>query len=139
MKTLLALFLVVSFPKVPDLSYTGPHYCTKTDPDFKEFRYQNEVAVCERNVTSATKDKVYTSYKIPKEDRKEYTIDHFIPLALGGSNKQRNLWPQHISISSAKIEADTYRKLIKGQITHQEAVNIVLDFKLNMNHNKETK
>jgi hypothetical protein len=127
---ILGLLLAISFPKVPDSNYTGAHYCTKSDPDFKEYRYHNEVAICNRNVSSGTKDKVYNNYKIPKADRGEYTIDHFIPLALGGSNKQRNLWPQHKSISSAKIEAETYNKLVKGQITHQEAINTVLDFKL---------
>lgn len=133
MKTILGLFLVISFPKVPDLNYTGPHYCTKSDPDFKEFRYEANVAVCERNVNSSTKDKVYSDYKIPREERKDYTVDHFIPLSLGGSNKKRNLWPQHKSISSANIEANAYHKLVKGQITYQEAVNMVIDFKLNRN------
>jgi len=45
-----------------------------------------------RNVTEATKAKVFKEYGI--KTRVGYEVDHLIPLAIGGSNDITNLWPQ---------------------------------------------
>jgi hypothetical protein len=45
-----------------------------------------------RNVTEATKAKVFKEYGITT--RVGYEVDHLIPLAIGGSNDITNLWPQ---------------------------------------------
>ncbi|MDQ6854169.1 MAG: HNH endonuclease [Actinomycetota bacterium] len=45
-------------------------------------------------VSTNTKSKVYVEYKVAKSDRSKFTIDHLIPLELGGSNDIRNLWLQ---------------------------------------------
>jgi hypothetical protein len=47
-----------------------------------------------RKVSAKTKAKVYAAYKVPKKDRSKYTIDHLIPLSLGGNNSTKNLWPE---------------------------------------------
>src|SRR5262245_59499372 len=47
-----------------------------------------------RNVSQATKDKVYAEYDIKNPKPGDYEIDHFIPLEPGGSNDIKNLWPQ---------------------------------------------
>ncbi len=47
-----------------------------------------------RKVSTKTKSKVYSEYKVSKKDRSKYTIDHLIPLELGGSNALANLWPE---------------------------------------------
>jgi hypothetical protein len=47
-----------------------------------------------RNVSAKTKTKVYSEYKVSRKDRSRYTIDHLIPVELGGSNALDNLWPE---------------------------------------------
>ncbi|MFN8036159.1 MAG: phosphatase PAP2 family protein [Acidimicrobiia bacterium] len=47
-----------------------------------------------RNVTAATKSRVYAAYGIRSHGPGEYEIDHLIPLELGGSNDVANLWPE---------------------------------------------
>lgn len=47
-----------------------------------------------RNVSQATKDKVYKMYGISTHITGEWEIDHLIPLSLGGSNDIANLWPE---------------------------------------------
>ncbi|VVM06166.1 HNH endonuclease signature motif containing protein [Methylacidimicrobium tartarophylax] len=47
-----------------------------------------------RNVPIALKREALRRYGVPLGDRRDYEIDHLIPLALGGSNSIRNLWPQ---------------------------------------------
>lgn len=124
----LLIFLAI-FPAKPSLDYTRPSFCSKRDTDFKEYRY-NEIAVCNRNVSTELKDVVYNNYKIPEDVRSEFTIDHFVPLSLGGSNRIENLWPQHKSISTASYETTVYSELISGVITYQEALNKIFDRKL---------
>ncbi len=128
LNSILAILITVAYPLTPNPNVTSPHNCTKKDKDYKETRYVN-VDICKRNVSSNRKGSVYYSYKIPKGERSQYTIDHLVPLSLGGSNNLRNLWPQHKSISSAKYENEIYNKLLKGEISYQEALNKILDFK----------
>ena len=47
-----------------------------------------------RDVPIALKREVLRRYGVPSQDRRDYEIDHLIPLSLGGSNSIRNLWPQ---------------------------------------------
>ncbi len=48
-----------------------------------------------RDVSSATKNRLYAEYGITRPRLpNEFEIDHLIPLALGGSNSDRNLWPE---------------------------------------------
>jgi hypothetical protein len=46
---------------------------------------------------------------------KEYEIDHFIPLALGGSNNIKNLWPQPITYPGYK-EKDYLQLYLRDQV-----------------------
>lgn len=130
---LVSLFLVpslaFSFPTAPNPAVTFPTYCQKGEKDFKMVKY-GDVAICNRNVTIATKKKVYSLYSIPVNERVDYTIDHLVPLSLGGSNKITNLWPQHKSITSAPLEYKVFNDLESGVITYKEAVNIVLKYKI---------
>jgi len=115
--------------KIPDPRFTSPHFCTVEDRDFKEFRYKQDIPVCERNVSYNTKTTVYSWYNVSSSDRDKYTVDHLIPLSLGGSNNIRNLWPQLRSQSTAPLEGRVYNKVRKGEITAQEAWNIILEVK----------
>ena len=112
----------------PDLQKTPGSFCTPSDPDFREYRYEEHIPWCIRSVDSSTKVKVYQMYGVKPSG--EYTIDHLIPLFLGGSNHIDNLWPQHKSIYSGKLEYQIYIQLKKGEITQQEAMDMIFDFKL---------
>lgn len=47
-----------------------------------------------RNVSERVKNLVYHRYGITRHPRGTYEMDHLIPLELGGSNKQANLFPE---------------------------------------------
>jgi hypothetical protein len=47
-----------------------------------------------RNVSSATKRRIYASYGITHHGRGEYEVDHLVSLELGGSNTAANLFPE---------------------------------------------
>jgi hypothetical protein len=59
---------------------------------------------CIRNVSSATKKKVYEAYGDPEGNKHGFCdveqgceVDHLISIELGGSNDEKNLWPQPYS------------------------------------------
>lgn len=53
-----------------------------------------DYSINNRRVSSSTKTKVYKLYNVNiKECRGGCKIDHLIPLAIGGSNDIKNLWP----------------------------------------------
>lgn len=136
--------IAYGFPLTPDKTKTYGTYCTTKDKDFKEFRYKEQIPYCNRNVDSNTKNYIYNSYSIPKEDRKEYTIDHLIPLALGGNNNVHNLWPEHISLRDSRIDPTTgikleflyFEKMRAGTITQKEAIDKILKSKFNEGTNE---
>lgn len=47
-----------------------------------------------RFVSQETKRKVFERYGIPYSQHREYEVDHFISLELGGANDIENLWPE---------------------------------------------
>lgn len=59
-----------------------------------------------RDVSSATKRKVYAMYGISNPKSGEYQIDHLVPLGLGGSNEITNLWPQPLDPRPGYKEKD---------------------------------
>jgi hypothetical protein len=65
------------------------------------FRDTTERDVCtpgwagrHRNVSAATKRRIYASYGITHHSRGEYEVDHLVSLELGGSNAAANLFPE---------------------------------------------
>lgn len=117
--------LAVDSKEFPDSRFTNAHFCSNKDSDFKEYRYRQNIPICERNVNQSTKSRVYNKYKISVGDRSSYTIDHLIPLSLGGSNNEKNLWPQPKSQSTVELETRTYNQVRNGDISIQEAINII--------------
>jgi len=113
-----------------NLMLTGGSLCTADHQDFDGYRYKEQIAHCKRNVAYSLKTYVYKMYDIDLKYRKNYTIDHFYPLSLGGDNSFSNLWPQHKSIHSGKCEGDLYRKVSSGQMTAQRARDILYDLKV---------
>ena len=66
-------------------------------------------------VPDETTKKVYEEYMIKTYAPKEYEIDHWIPLALGGTNNIENLWPQPIIYPGYK-EKDYVQLYLRDQV-----------------------
>ncbi|HMN70062.1 MAG TPA: HNH endonuclease signature motif containing protein [Bdellovibrionales bacterium] len=112
---------------------TSGDLCSKDDADFIGYRYEEKVPYCLRNVSYETKTEIYQEYGIPQKCRGEYTVDHFIPLALGGSNDKMNLWPEHKRVKATRqnLEIELYYQLRRGEITHEAAMAVIADAKMN--------
>ena len=111
----------------PDPAFTPGHLCTPTDPNFKEYRYPEHIAYCQRNVTQQMKQQVAAHYGIAQADWANYEFDHLLPLAIGGDSSVDNLWPQPRgnpdgSDGKDKLELDLYNQMKAGTITQAEAV-----------------
>jgi hypothetical protein len=145
-KIALFLCLVLSFNvfsgechKVPMMDLSPGDICSIKDPDFLEYRYEEGIAYCERRVWASLRDRVYELYGIDEENRHRYTIDHIIPLSIGGSNDIKNLWAEHKDIRDARRpkEFRWYLQLSRGEITQVEAIKIALESKHNPNYAPE--
>ena len=110
----------------PDLSFTPGKLCTTSDPDFKELRYAEQIAYCNRNVTQQMKTTVAAHYNVPQSEWSNYEFDHLIPLAIGGDSHVDNLWPQPRGIENSdgkdKLEMSLYLQMKAGTVTQAEAV-----------------
>jgi len=120
--------LALGYPMTPDAAETKGELCAVSDPDFSEYRYPEHIAYCERNVATSLKKKIYDEYGIPQSERKDYTIDHLIPLSLGGDNRRINLWPEHKAVKALRpnLEYDLYLKLRDGRISQDDAIDEIL-------------
>ena len=116
------------FPYVPNPAWTNGELCDVKNPDFKELRYAEKIPYCERNVSTQTKFHIYKLYGVPEHCRSAYTIDHFVPLSLGGTNDIRNLWPEARAVKRVRqnLEVEVYKKLSTGKITQAQAVDMVI-------------
>ena len=111
----------------PDSSFTPGKLCTQADANFKEYRYPEHIAYCQRNVTQAMKQQVAAHYGIAQADWPNYEFDHLLPLAIGGDSSVDNLWPQPRgnpdgSDGKDKLELNLYNQMKAGTITQAEAV-----------------
>lgn len=122
-----------SYPLIPDPQLTEGELCTIDDPDFSHYRYEEQIPYCFRNVSWDRREDIYDDYNIPSECRHRYTIDHFIPLSLGGDNLDINLWPEHVLVKATRpdLERELYVALKEGTLTQQEAIDIIVSEKTN--------
>ncbi len=122
-----------AFPFTPDETKTNGSICTTRDRDFAEYRYPEKIPYCKRAVSSSDKDKIYRDYGVSKNCRREYTIDHFIPLSIGGTNRIDNLWPEPKVIKQLRkdLEIELFKALSSGKITQEEAIQTIRDAKFN--------
>lgn len=147
MKALSAFFLLCSlavlpsafadsFPTMPDQHMTPGALCQNPD----SHRYPENIAYCNRNVTSETKHQIienydrafgYTIEQMPRED---FKIDHYIPLCVGGANSIENLWPQHktVYVITDPLEQAVCDKMAEGKLLQKDAVELIKQGKNNL-------
>lgn len=123
---------LADFPLTPGPATSGS-LCTTNDADFREFRYSGKIPYCKRNVSSSQKRQIYELYGVPQNCRREYTIDHFIPLSLGGTNNPNNLWPEAKVVKQLRqnLELELFDEMRAGNITQAEAIATIRDAKMN--------
>ncbi len=68
----------------------GAIFLDVTVETLKKVGYSDSV----RNVNLSKKKRVFAKYNIPWKDHDLYEVDHLVPLELGGSNDESNLWPE---------------------------------------------
>lgn len=131
----LSLYTTFSFayPMTPDPHMTTGVLCTSADKDYTYLRYKEQIPYCRRNVSKGHKAAIYAKYGIPEKCRSRYTIDHFIPLSLGGNNSTENLWPEHKLVKATRpnLENELHMEMEKGTITQRQAVEIIAREKMN--------
>ena len=131
------VFLCISFSSfpydlTPDIDVAPGDLCTRNNKDFDGYRYNERIAHCKRRVSKSTKKKVCARQGVSdSERRKYYTVDHIIPLSIGGSNSMKNLWCQHRDIHTGNLEFWVYNQLKDGSMTHAESIEYILDYKFN--------
>lgn len=125
-----------SVPLHPNPDYTTGDFCKPKDPDFQEYRYKERVPTCYRDVSWGRKARVYGEYKIPQKCWKYYTVDHYIPLFMGGSNQEINLWPEHKDVKATRqnLEQELYDQMRAGTITQKRAIEVITHAKLHPPH-----
>lgn len=74
-------------------------------------------------ISAKTKDAVFSAYTIAEFDRKQYTLDRFAPINLGGTNDVQNIWPQPTKDVSSKnkVESFLFEEMCSGRITVSES------------------
>ncbi|MEI6398818.1 MAG: hypothetical protein WCO71_08615 [Pseudomonadota bacterium] len=121
------------FPEHPEASVTPGSLCENS----QTFRYPEHVKYCDRDVDPSLKAAIFVEYdkkfnfETTQMQRMAFKIDHLIPLCLGGSNNQNNLWPQHKTIyeNTDPLEPFLCQVLSAGKIKQAEAVKILLEIK----------
>lgn len=69
-----------------------------------------------RDVSTATKKKVFKEYGIAWSARSNYEVDHIISLELGGSNDISNLFPESYTIDNSARVKDTLENYLHSQV-----------------------
>lgn len=125
----------ISYPLTPNPNLAEGVLCDKKDVDYVGLRYQEKIPYCERNVSTKLKSEIYALYNVPEKCQKFYTVDHIIPLSLGGDNSPENLWPEHKKVKATRpyLEQELYDALRRGEIKQKDAIRIILENKFHPN------
>lgn len=119
---------IAPIPITPDPQMTPGARCSVDDRDFDGYRYQEKMPHCFRRVNGQLKKRIHEAYNIPKGCRGSYTVDHLIPLSMGGNNSPENLWPEHhrVKATRQRMEDELFFQVEMGALTSEEAVSILL-------------
>ena len=98
----LSALLLCSF--LAPFTYAKSHKAKNSSTDSTTVTIPTE----KRNVPTSVKNEVYKSNGISKSERKNYVIDHKVPLELGGSNSKENLQPQKKAEAKTKDKWENY-------------------------------
>lgn len=127
---------VAEYPQGPLPSLTPGKLCERPD----SYRYPERIAYCNRDVDPDLKAEIFRDYRqegyrLNPKERRDYKIDHLIPLCAGGSNSEDNLWPQHMSIYAItdQLESLGCEKLKLGKILQRDLVNMIIAAKKDLN------
>lgn len=110
-------------PLLPDPSRTPGATLPVTAADVCVPGYSRKV----RDVPAGLKRDVYRTYGIPEPPAHRYEVDHLISLELGGSNSERNLWPESYETepwnahTKDALENELHRCVCAGEMTLAEA------------------
>lgn len=123
------------FPQSPNEKITPGEICENPD----SFRYPERIKYCERNVSRERKAAIFLTYDnelgfhTREMNRMDFKIDHYIPLCMGGSNTDENLWPQHKSVyqHTDPIEPVLCELMASGQLVQAKAISIIRRVKQN--------
>lgn len=121
------------FPRSPHQQMTPGELCDRPD----EVRYPERINYCERNVDTELKKFLFAKYDrdlgyhTQDMNRYDFKIDHLIPLCMGGSNHEENLWPQHKTIYELTdpIEPFLCQLMAQGKMKQLDAVKVILEVK----------
>lgn len=132
----LALAANPAYPQNPHPSLTPGALCNSRST----LRYPERIPYCDRDVSGDRKDLVVErydanfGYQIERMGRRNFKIDHYIPLCMGGSNDETNLWPQHPSIYAITdpLEQALCDKMALGLLKQVDAVRLIKEAKNNL-------
>jgi hypothetical protein len=123
------------YPQGPDAVLTPGELCNHPD----SYRYPEKIAYCERNVSSELKKELFVKYdqmgfRTREMKRFDFKIDHYIPLCMGGSNDEKNLWPQYKAIYNLTdpLEPVLCQKMADGRLSQKKAVQYIMQGKANL-------
>lgn len=141
---LMVLSLVVSslafanddYPTSPDPKLTPGSVCTTPSSQ----RYPERINYCERDVDTSLKREIMKrydrelGYRVTRMDRMQFKIDHYIPLCMGGSNDESNLWPQHRTVyeRTDELEFILCEKMKEGRLKQSVAIQYIKRAKLHL-------
>jgi hypothetical protein len=83
-----------------------------------------------RDVTQKTKEEVYARYGVMMRVAGEWEMDHIIPLAIGGDNDPKNLYPQPLlpkpGFRNKDVCENCFKRMVcAGQLNLTDAQNIM--------------
>lgn len=129
-KMFLAIFMALVAMSAQAIIYNLPNPILTpgaVSPDTKASVCSAKYTIAARHVTETTRKKVYAAYNTsPTTCEGGCKIDHLIPLAIGGSNDVKNLWPhaykQDWSVyRKTRLEVKLRKDVCSGKTPIQEA------------------
>lgn len=126
---------LAEYPEIPLMELTPGSLCDRPD----SYRYAEKIPYCNRDVDTSLKADVFREYRhegyrLNPKKRSDYKIDHLIPLCAGGSNRENNLWPQHVTVytQTDPLEHVGCEKLKAGKIKQAKLIELILTAKRNL-------